>query len=102
MKQKITVNYQKKPSDPVPAYIAKIQNNLNVIAGLPGTLNSDLTNRNGNYSINVIYGGTTFDGFVATDGQTLKVHDSWLSANATTISNADISDGLRAMLNINL
>jgi hypothetical protein len=97
---KITLNYKKKPSEPVPAYIDRIQNRLTSIAGNPGETEriKGLTNRNGNYSINVIYDGTSFDEFLATDGQTIKAHNSWLSANAETISSAQITRGIDAML----
>jgi hypothetical protein len=96
---KITLHYQKKPSDPVPAYIDRIQNRLTSMAGNPAnTLKSRLTDRNGNYSINVVYDGTPFDGFRATDGQTIEAHNTWLTANAATIESADLSGGFNAML----
>ena len=95
---KITLHYKKKPSEPVPAYVAKIQDTLNIVAIVPGTLMSDLTSRNGNYSINVIYDSTPFDGFLATDGQTLKAHNTWLTANAETMEPNQIMPALRAML----
>ena len=97
---KITLHYKKKPSEPVPAYVDRIQNRLTSMAGNPGNaeLMSDLKNRNGNYSINVIYDGTPFEAFRAVDGQTIEAHDSWLMANAETIESAKITRGLQAML----
>jgi hypothetical protein len=70
------------------------------MAGNPGnaTLMSDLIARNGNYTINVVYGGTFFDAFRAVDGQTIEAHDSWLTTNAETIESAQINLGFQAML----
>jgi uncharacterized repeat protein (TIGR02543 family) len=99
---KITLNYKKKPSDDVPAYVDRIQSRFDSIAnGSPYIdLINGLTNRNGNYSINVVYGGASFDGFRATDGQTLDAHDTWLTANATgiVISTNVLANALQAML----
>jgi len=103
---KITLHYQKKPSEPVPAYIDRIHERFDAMANTadvdssstPALLINSLKNRGGNYSINVIYGSTPFDEFVATDGQTLKAHDSWLTANATTITNAQLRTAFQAML----
>jgi hypothetical protein len=102
---KITLHYQKE-SDEVPAYITRIQNRLTAITNFASNDNDSeqailinkLKNRGGNYSIIVVYGGTSFDEFVAIDGQTVKAHDSWLTANATTITAFQLMDALNAML----
>ena len=97
---KITLHYKKKPSEPVPAYVDRIQGRLTSIAGNPANANfiQRIKDRNGNYSINVIYDGTPFDGFIATDGQTIKAHNSWLIANTETFEPNQIMPALRAML----
>jgi len=106
---KITLNYKKKPSEQEPAYIARIQDRLNTMAIIADPTHPDynqatallvnnLTDRDGDYSINVVYDGMSFDAFKAVDGQTLEAHDSWLTDNATTISNAQLRTGFNAML----
>ena len=98
----ITLKYKKKPSDPVPAYVARIQERLTTMASSTAqsavNLINNLNNRGGNYSINVIYDGESFDAFLATDGQTLKAHDTWLTTNAETISGTQLMTGFNAML----
>jgi hypothetical protein len=104
---KITLNYKKKPSDDVPPYVTRIQGRLTAIANTANlgaepyaSLVNNLTYRNGNYSINVVYGDTSFDGFRTTDGQTLEAHDTWLTANAeNTVINAQmLVNAFNAML----
>jgi hypothetical protein len=61
-----------------------------------------MVERGGNYKIIVKYDGTTFDGFVATDGQTVTVHNTWLlsESSLTTNTTGAIREAFNAMLEI--
>jgi hypothetical protein len=101
---KLTVNYQKKPSDPVPPHLGKIDNAVAGFNASTGPASIDagegLTARGGDFVINVEYGDESYNYFVAVDGRTLKVHDSWLSNGETNVSTARLRAGLYDMLEL--
>ena len=102
---KITINYKKKVAEEKPTHLKKIDAavtafNDNIDTGGTSSIEvfNDLKTRGGDYIINVIYGVTSFDGFIATDGRSLKVHDSWLSADDSTITALAFRNAFKAML----
>ena len=106
---KITINYKKKVAEEKPTHLKKIDAavtafNDNIDTGGTSSIEvfNDLKTRGGDYIINVIYGVTSFDGFIATDGRSLKVHDSWLSADDSTITALAFRNAFKAMLAIPL
>jgi uncharacterized repeat protein (TIGR02543 family) len=100
----ITVKYQKKPSEAVPAQIEKIRTAATGLDASPSDPSidtmDDLSTRNGAYSIDVKYDSSPFNGFEATDGQTLKVHETWLSNDETNLSLVVLRNAFNAMLKL--
>jgi len=87
---KVTLEYRKDENGNMPAHLGKIVSVATELATSDGTASTNIKDRllehNGKYKIIVKYDEDKFDGLLATDGQTLIVHDSWISDEDTSIT----------------